>query len=223
MKKTAIALALLGLANSAFAATQNYSFNDVQDGVSGDSLGTSRSVASLSVTDTISDLGGFAKSVTFSLTNTFTNSLVLPGVAKVSSLVFSSGDVAGLGITHTPSGFAFRTSQTDLAGGKNSTFDFGDYRVVFNTAAASSFGNGETASWTIYGGNNLDVSDFSGFLLQVNGTGGYRNEAGLMMTNAGTSSIHFAAAPVPEPESYAMFLAGLGIMGAIARRRKIKA
>ncbi len=29
-------------------------------------------------------------------------------------------------------------------------------------------------------------------------------------------------APVPEPESYAMFLAGLGLMGAIARRRKSK-
>jgi hypothetical protein len=29
-----------------------------------------------------------------------------------------------------------------------------------------------------------------------------------------------AVAAVPEPESYAMFLAGLGLMGFIARRRK---
>jgi hypothetical protein len=29
-----------------------------------------------------------------------------------------------------------------------------------------------------------------------------------------------ALAPVPEPESYAMFMAGLGVMGFIARRRK---
>ena len=28
------------------------------------------------------------------------------------------------------------------------------------------------------------------------------------------------APPVPEPETYAMFLAGLGILGAIGRRRK---
>jgi hypothetical protein len=29
-------------------------------------------------------------------------------------------------------------------------------------------------------------------------------------------------APVPEPETYAMLLAGLGLMGAIAKRRKDK-
>ncbi|MBK9347843.1 MAG: PEP-CTERM sorting domain-containing protein [Burkholderiales bacterium] len=29
-------------------------------------------------------------------------------------------------------------------------------------------------------------------------------------------------APVPEPETYAMLLAGLGVMGAVARRRKAK-
>ncbi|MDR1229086.1 MAG: THxN family PEP-CTERM protein [Azoarcus sp.] len=31
---------------------------------------------------------------------------------------------------------------------------------------------------------------------------------------------HVAAAPVPEPETYAMLLAGLGIVGAVARRRR---
>ena len=31
-----------------------------------------------------------------------------------------------------------------------------------------------------------------------------------------------ATAPVPEPESYAMLLAGLGLMGAVARRRKVR-
>lgn len=31
--------------------------------------------------------------------------------------------------------------------------------------------------------------------------------------------LHIAAAPVPEPESYAMLLAGLGMIGFMARRR----
>jgi hypothetical protein len=35
------------------------------------------------------------------------------------------------------------------------------------------------------------------------------------------SSLEIAAVTqVPEPESYAMFMAGLGLMGFIARRRK---
>lgn len=32
--------------------------------------------------------------------------------------------------------------------------------------------------------------------------------------------VRFTAAPIPEPETYAMLLAGLGLMGAVARRRK---
>lgn len=38
-----------------------------------------------------------------------------------------------------------------------------------------------------------------------------------------TNNLHSANvvyAPVPEPETYAMFLAGLGLMGAVARRRR---
>jgi len=33
---------------------------------------------------------------------------------------------------------------------------------------------------------------------------------------------HIAAAPVPEPETYAMMLAGLGMLGFVARRRRRK-
>src|SRR5574343_1061260 len=35
----------------------------------------------------------------------------------------------------------------------------------------------------------------------------------------GTYSVYGNLAPVPEPVSYAMFLAGLGVIGAVARRR----
>jgi hypothetical protein len=41
--------------------------------------------------------------------------------------------------------------------------------------------------------------------------------------NPQTISFSVAAAPVPEPESYAMLLAGLGLMGAVIRHRKKQA
>lgn len=39
----------------------------------------------------------------------------------------------------------------------------------------------------------------------------------------GANNLHIQAMPVPEPESYAMLLAGLGLMGFVARRRANKA
>jgi len=38
--------------------------------------------------------------------------------------------------------------------------------------------------------------------------------------NKGNTQIGFSVAAVPEPESYAMFLAGLGIVSAVVRRRR---
>jgi len=42
-------------------------------------------------------------------------------------------------------------------------------------------------------------------------------------TSGGIYGFGSVITPVPEPESYAMFLAGLGLIGAIARRRKLQA
>jgi hypothetical protein len=39
----------------------------------------------------------------------------------------------------------------------------------------------------------------------------------------GAESYFLVSAPIPEPETYAMMLAGLGLMGFVARRRKQKA
>lgn len=46
-----------------------------------------------------------------------------------------------------------------------------------------------------------------------------KSAPGYSATSEG-GSFNVKTVPVPEPESYAMFLAGLGIMGAMARRRR---
>jgi hypothetical protein len=40
-----------------------------------------------------------------------------------------------------------------------------------------------------------------------------------VLAQGGSYQIQMSAAPVPEPESYALLLAGLGLVGALARRR----
>lgn len=38
----------------------------------------------------------------------------------------------------------------------------------------------------------------------------------------GQIDLTYSTAPVPEPETYAMMLAGLGVLGALARRRRVR-
>ena len=75
------------------------------------------------------------------------------------------------------------------------------------------FNDGKNNSFSLVAGTN--------YTLKITGQtrshppGGY----GLVSVTA----IKGTVSPVPEPESYAMFLAGLGLMGAIARRRSRQA
>jgi len=62
---------------------------------------------------------------------------------------------------------------------------------------------------------SLDVSNAS-LVLSASG-GAFSNIAANPQNKIEFS---FTAVPVPEPETYAMLLAGLGVMGAIARRRR---
>lgn len=59
--------------------------------------------------------------------------------------------------------------------------------------------------------------------LSVSGNQVFVNEAGLTLTSSTKGLIDVAIAPtppVPEPETYAMLLAGLGLLGWTARRRR---
>jgi hypothetical protein len=76
-------------------------------------------------------------------------------------------------------------------------------------------------SYQLTGQSFLAQTEFTGLK-----AGSYSLEIAGTSTTAGTYGGTFAlstiAAPVPEPETYAMMLAGLGLMAAIARRRKQK-
>ena len=76
------------------------------------------------------------------------------------------------------------------------------------------FGSGLIA---IFPGNNVPAS----FLLTSGGTYHF-DISGTFGPSATTGqySLLMAATPVPEPETYAMMLAGLGLMGFVARRRR---
>jgi hypothetical protein len=85
-------------------------------------------------------------------------------------------------------------------------------------------------SWVDFGEGHFSLSDFCSFAICVTGQKGLPGD-----NNWSEDRSYFAAAysdkkvisaqfvvnvpGVPEPETYAMLLAGLGIVGTIARRR----
>lgn len=100
------------------------------------------------------------------------------------------------------------------------------------------FSNGDQVGsflWDASGLNAADAFSFS-FLTSVGSEfslsatlAGGALMGGLELADAGNHALHagaamlsgdFNVAAVPEPEQYALFLAGLGVIGAIARRRK---
>jgi hypothetical protein len=100
----------------------------------------------------------------------------------------------------------------------------GQYDVLaINGAANFTGGNVE---FDFIDGFHASVGDHWDFLLANNVTGWDSLSFSSNVSGLGTSitqdslGAHLSITSVPEPETYAMFMAGLGVMGFIARRRK---
>jgi hypothetical protein len=81
-----------------------------------------------------------------------------------------------------------------------------------NGSLVAAFNDIRNNNYLLLGGQSYTVT-VSG-TTKSNVLGGY----GIVSLTSANGTV----SPVPEPESYAMFLAGLGLMGAIARRRSSK-
>jgi hypothetical protein len=75
-------------------------------------------------------------------------------------------------------------------------------------------------NWNYGEPNNLGNEDY----LHTNscGTGCWNDWTGYYTNGFVVEYTTYGVAPIPEPETYAMMLAGLGLLGVAARRRKLK-
>lgn len=101
---------------------------------------------------------------------------------------------------------------------------FGDVRSGFNNLARGLFNadtNAEVTSWNYYQENGqtfMNTTLTAGdYYFRVAGEAW--KVADFVPNPRYNALVSISAAPVPEPEAYAMLLAGLGILGTVIRRR----
>ena len=126
----------------------------------------------------------------------------------------SPGTLTFNGAFHSSGNFVF-----EIAGTAAGQYDV----LAINGAANFTGGNVE---FDFIDGFHASVGDHWDFLLANNVTGWDSLSFSSNVSGLGTSitqdslGAHLSITSVPEPETYAMFMAGLGLMGFIARRRK---
>jgi hypothetical protein len=159
--------------------------------------------------DTFNNLGGYAATLWGSDSTSGTHKIV--DVAGNQSMQFGAGDSA------------YSAFGTTAAGAYDLGFDFSGsgFWALYNIDTASYVTHGPlvqlsgmghaTASLTLGASSNYRL--YFGSL----GSGLPGLASGMTLDNV---SVTQAVTPVPEPEGYAMMVAGLGVLGFIGRRRQ---
>jgi hypothetical protein len=130
-------------------------------------------------------------------------------------------------------GLTYNNTQVNSNGSFYTTLAAGTYTFAFNLASS-----GKTtldAAWLSTSGDKLTTGadDFHVFAVTPGSTSAsgtwtetFASATKIFFNVNGTKnktlgySVDYTITPVPEPETYAMFLAGLGALGLLARRRK---
>lgn len=127
-----------------------------------------------------------------------------------------------------PLGFTFVSGQaaTGISKGEDSFKadgdGFFDIEFMFASSGVDRLTAGESTKYLITG--SAGASSFDNTSLTGGGNGTWYAAIHAQNTNASGDSGWLGATPhvtpIPEPETYAMLLAGLGLMGFVARRRR---
>jgi hypothetical protein len=116
--------------------------------------------------------------------------------------------------------FSIAGASTLSGSANNLVLSFGSLKILNITGLMVNVWNnihpGGTANYGSFSGNN------STYTFNLPSAGNYHVDISGVVNglSGGVYAIALSAAPVPEPETFAMLLVGLGLVGTIARRRK---
>ena len=222
MRKLAIAAATaaaLGFGTPAGAATETFSFGDILSaGGSGPWVDPDAGAAwgTLSVTTQL------ANKYLFTLTLNSNFGSIFGSGAYVGSALFNSTsgiDPSSTAITGSGNGVAAVAGSNSAAQVGSVAFDFSDC-----FGSAGNCNNANTASARLKSGEHVSwIATFNssqGDPFSFGSPAAALHVQGLSVL--GGSAWYTPVSAIPEPETYAMLLAGLGLLGFVARRRQKK-